>query len=192
MKNFLKKWWFWLIVFFVLVFVLGSSAPKQTETITPTSQIKEIKSPPSATFPKQKYFEESIVADGKSNTFILQNSYGDVTVRLNGEVQALGVQGDKYVNVIFLDVTSGSKAASKKLQFKKTPPNGSVVTVSGTVFNTEPSKAPTTTSQPKPVPTQTQVQPSKTWQTVQGLSSSGNKDVGSVDTANGSWRLKWS
>src|SRR3989338_6699864 len=197
MKNFLKKWWFWLIVFFVLVFVLGSSAPKQTETLTPTSQIKEIKQPPSAACPKQKYFEESIVADGKSNTFILQNSYGDVTVRLNGEVQALGVQGDKYVNVIFLDVTSDSKAASKKLQFKQTPPESGIITVMGAVFHTQAPK-PTEISTPipksTPTPTPTPTQQSQNWQTVNMWQGNGEKQLDQVFIGNRKLRIEisWS
>lgn len=193
-KIWYKKWWFWLIVFFVLVFVLGNLAPKpQVEVPVLKPQIKEIKPPSSAAFPKQKYFEESVVADGKNNTFTLQNSYGDVTVRLNGAVQALGVQGNKNVNVIFLDVISGSKTASKKLQFNHTPSNGSIITITGTTFDIKPSITQTATPQPKQIPIQTQaVQPTKTWQTVQKLSGNGDKDFSPVDTTNGNWRIKWS
>lgn len=169
------------------------TAEPRTEISAPQSQVKEVRPPVSATFPKQKYFEESIIADGKSDTFTLQNSYGDVTVRLNGDVQALGVKGDKYVSVVFLDVISGSKTASKKLQFNKTPPNGSIITVTGTIFNVKPSITQTAIPQPKQVPTQTQAaQPTKTWQTVQKLSGSGDKDFSPVDTTNGNWRIKWS
>lgn len=193
-KLILKKWWFWLIAFFVFVFVLGIFAPKsQVESPVLKSQVKEIKPPSSAAFPKQKYFEESIVADGKNNTFTLQHTYGDLAVRLNDEIQAVGVKGDKKADVIFLDVISGSEIASKKLQFKDTPPENSTIIVTGAVFDTKsskPSKTPAPTSVSTQAPTPAPTQQNQTWQRIHYWEGSGEKELETITIGNRKLALK--
>src|SRR3990167_4460235 len=160
-KQILKKWWLWLTVFLVFVLILGALSSEPEPIVA--AQVKEIKPPPTASFPKQKYLEETFVADGKVKTFALQNSYKDVTVSLNGEVQVLGVKQEKNIDVVFLDVTPDAQATSKKIQFAEIPPPQSVVTVTGAVFNTEPLKAtntpiitPKSTATPVPTAQQTE------------------------------------
>ncbi|HXK40682.1 MAG: hypothetical protein A3F15_01975 [Candidatus Wildermuthbacteria bacterium RIFCSPHIGHO2_12_FULL_40_12] len=192
-KQILKKWWLWLTVFLVFVLILGALSSEPEPIVA--AQVKEIKPPPTASFPKQKYLEETFVADGKVKTFALQNSYKDVTVSLNGEVQVLGVKQEKNIDVVFLDVTPDAQATSKKIQFAEIPPPQSVVTVTGAVFNTEPLKATNTPiitpkSTATPVPTAQQTQ---SWQTVNSWQGTGEKNLETIlfSTRKLAFKISW-
>lgn len=190
-KPILKKWWLWLTIFLVFVLILGALSSEPEPIVA--AQVKEIKPPPTASFPKQKYLEETFVADGKIKTFALQNSYKDVTVSLNGEVQVLGVKQEKNIDVVFLDVTPDAQATSKKIQFAEVPPPQSVVTVTGAVFNTQ---APKPTETPTPIPKSTQVptsiptQQTTTWQRIHYWEGSGEKELETITIGNRKLALK--
>lgn len=198
-KLILKKWWLWLIAFFIFILILGALSSEPEPIVA--AQVKEIKPPPTATFPKQKYLEETFVPDGKTKTFTLQNTYRDMTVSLNGEVQTLGTKGDKNVNVILLEIiTADPEAMPPKLQFAEVPSANSTIVVTGAAVITEspkPTKSPTSTitfpPAPTLTPTLTPANQGQNWQTVNSWQGTGEQKLETVffGTRKLAFRISW-
>ncbi|RJO61198.1 hypothetical protein C4544_03445 [candidate division WS5 bacterium] len=120
------------------------------------------------------YTRERFVADGKNRIFLLQDSYDDMTIRVNGQIVPIGTYRENQA--------CGSDAcydfAGKKFVFPAPPQQGTTV-----VFEGLPQAN---------VDAHNKKQASRSWVTIKSWSGSSAKTTEPFEIASLPWKIKWS